>query len=322
MPIRSGLAGNICRCTGYVRHRRRRPPCRQAHAGRHAGHHRRGSGRSELTVEVRTPRLGVSHPKSDNVALLTGTARFTSDIALPGMLHGHIVRSPYAHARVVSFDAGAARALPGVVDVIGPDDVRDLPRFSLAHVKDQAVLAWDRVRFVGDPVAAVFADSLEAARSAAELVDVVYEELPFVLSGEAALAPDAPRLHEGIAGVEGNVCWRQSTRAGDIEAAFREADLVVRERFETSKAHAMPMETHAALASWDPAEGSSRCGHRPSRHTCCATSSRPSWRCHATASVSSSRSWAAPSGTRRGSIRTRPSPRSRRGAPGGRHGSC
>jgi aerobic carbon-monoxide dehydrogenase large subunit len=204
---------------------------------------------------VGVARLGVSHPKSDDHALLTGAARFTSDIAIPGMLHGHIVRSPFAHARIVAFDPRPARAQPGVVDVIGPDDVRGLPRFSLAHVKDQAVLALDKVRFVGEPVAAVFAESIEVARAAAELVEVAYEELPLVLSGEAALASDAPLLHEGVDGVEGNVCWRQATRAGDIEAAFGEADLVVRERFETSKAHAMPMETHAALASWDPAAG-------------------------------------------------------------------
>jgi carbon-monoxide dehydrogenase large subunit len=199
--------------------------------------------------------LGASLPKLDNRALVTGEARFTTDLVLPGMLHGRLVRSPYAHARVGRVDASPALEIPGVVDVIVPSDVAHLPRFSLAQRKDQSVLAVDTVRFVGDPVAAVLATSIEAADEAVDLVVVDYEELPFVLHGEEALQDGAPLVHdEPIDGVEGNVCWRQVTRAGDLETAFAQADLVVSERFTTSKAHAMPMETHAVVASWDAAE--------------------------------------------------------------------
>jgi CO/xanthine dehydrogenase Mo-binding subunit len=200
--------------------------------------------------------LGASLPKLDNRALVTGEARFTGDIVLPGMLHGKLVRSPFAHARVGRVHTGAALGVPGVVDVIVPSDVADLPRFSLAQRKDQSVLAADTARFAGEPVAAVLATSFEAAEEAADLVEVEYQELDCVLNGEDALRDGAPLVHdEGIEGVEGNVCWRQTTRAGDIEAAFACADLVVEERFTTSKAHAMPMETHSVLASWDGAEG-------------------------------------------------------------------
>jgi carbon-monoxide dehydrogenase large subunit len=208
-----------------------------------------------MSAATSSPRLGVSMPKSDNRALVTGSALFTGDMTLPGMLYGRIVRSSSAHARLGRLDVTTARMARGVVTVITPNDVASLPRFSLSHVKDQRVLAIDKVRFAGEPVAAIVATSPEAALEAADLVRVDYEDLPLVLSGEAALEPDAALIHEDIEGVEGNICWRQATHAGDIQAAFEAADLVVGDRFETSKAHAMPMETHAALADWDEASG-------------------------------------------------------------------
>lgn len=201
-------------------------------------------------------RLGVPHPKLDNAALATGRAQYVGDLRMPGLLHGRIVRSPFAHARILGVDASEALALPGVVDVIVPDDVAALGSFSMAHVKDQRVLANGVVRFVGDPVAGVIAETEAIAEAALDLVMVDYEELPAVFDGEAALLDGAPLIHpEPLDGVVGNVVWRQATKAGDIEAAFAGADLVVRERFRTSKAHAMPMETHGALATWEEAEG-------------------------------------------------------------------
>jgi aerobic carbon-monoxide dehydrogenase large subunit len=196
--------------------------------------------------------LGTSLAKRDNLLLATGRARFTGDIVRPGMLHGKMVRSPYAHARILSVDASHARALPGVVDVIVPEDTRGLARFSTAHIRDQEVLCTTTARFVGDPVAAVFAETEELAEAAADLVAVEYEELPLVLDPEAAVAPGAPLLHPEQDGLDGNICYRQVVRAGDVETAFARADLVLEERFRTSKQHAMPMETHAVLAAWDP----------------------------------------------------------------------
>jgi carbon-monoxide dehydrogenase large subunit len=204
---------------------------------------------------VEGPLLGRSIPNVDGVALVTGQARYTGDLRPPLLAHGRIVRSPYAHAHVRSVDASAALALEGVLDVIVPDDVAALPLQSTGPIADMPLLARGKVRYAGEPVAAVIAESEEIAEQALELVQVDYQELPVLLDPEAALAPEAPLLHEGLAGVEGNACWRQATRAGDIEAAFQTADLVLRERFRTSKAHAMPMETHAAVAEWDPLDG-------------------------------------------------------------------
>jgi carbon-monoxide dehydrogenase large subunit len=199
--------------------------------------------------------IGRSVPNVDGVALVTGQARYTVDLSLPGMAHGRIVRSPLAHARIAGVDASAALALPGVLDVIVPADVAGLPLVSTGPVLDMPLLAQGKVRYAGEPVAVVVAESEELAEQALDLVEVTYEELPVLLDPEAALEPGAPLLHEGIDGVDGNVCWRQATRVGDVEAAFAAADLVLTERFRTSKAHAMPMETHAAVAEWDPLDG-------------------------------------------------------------------
>jgi aerobic carbon-monoxide dehydrogenase large subunit len=199
--------------------------------------------------------IGRSVPNVDGVALVTGQARYTVDLSLPGMAHGRIVRSPLAHARIAGVDASAALAMPGVLDVIVPADVAALPLVSTGPVLDMPLLAQGKVRYAGEPVAAVVAESEELAEQALDLVEVAYEELPVLLDPEAALEPGAPLLHEGVDGVDGNVCWRQATRVGDVEAAFAAADLVLSERFRTSKAHAMPMETHAAVAEWDPLGG-------------------------------------------------------------------
>jgi CO/xanthine dehydrogenase Mo-binding subunit len=201
------------------------------------------------------PLLGRSVPNIDGVALVNGQAKFTVDLSPPGMAHGRIVRSPYAHARILDVDASAALALPGVLDVIVPADTAALPHVSTGPILDMPLLAKGKVRYAGEPVAAVIAETEEIAEQALDLVEVTYEELPVLLDPEAALESDAPLVHEGVEGVDGNACWRQATRVGDIDAAFAAADLVLSERFRTSKQHAMPMETHAAVAAWDPVEG-------------------------------------------------------------------
>ncbi|HZD67593.1 MAG TPA: xanthine dehydrogenase family protein molybdopterin-binding subunit [Actinomycetes bacterium] len=201
------------------------------------------------------PLLGRSIPNVDGVALVTGQARYTGDLRPARLAHGRIVRSPYAHALIRSVDPSAALALEGVLDVIVPDDVAGLPLVSTGPIADMPLLARGKVRYAGEPVAAVIASSEEIAERALDLVEIDYRELPVLLDPEAALAPDAPALHEGLEGVGGNACWRQVTKVGDVDGAFRSADVVLRERFRTSKAHAMPMETHAAVAEWDPLDG-------------------------------------------------------------------
>ena len=158
--------------------------------------------------------IGRSLPKTDNPALASGKARFVGDLVLPGMLHGRLVRSPLAHARIRNVDVAAARALPGVVDVIVPSDVAHLPAFSTAQVKDMRALAVDRVRFVGDALAGIVAETPEIAEEAAALVELDLEELPVLLDPEAALQPGAVVIH-----VRGQAGRRQGrAQAGRDEA--------------------------------------------------------------------------------------------------------
>jgi carbon-monoxide dehydrogenase large subunit len=201
--------------------------------------------------------IGEAIPNEDGYALVTGRAQYTVDLKPPGLVHVRIVRSPHAHAMVESVDLSAARAADGVLCAIGPDDVRDLPLVSTGPIRDMPLLAHDKVRYSGEPVAAVVAVTEEAALSAVDLVEVRYAPLPVELDPERAAAATTNFIHDSsdddrLQGLQGNVCWTQRTRQGDIDAAFEKADHVVRQRFATSKQHAMPMEPHAAVASWDP----------------------------------------------------------------------
>ena len=190
---------------------------------------------------------------------VTGAQRYSVDVERPGMLHAAFVRSPHPHARVVSIDASA---VPADVVVLTPDDVADLGRYG-CQVKDQHVLA-DRARHAGDVVAAVAAPTREAAREAAKLVDLAYEELPAVTDPLAAVSRGTVLVHEQSAASAGdavsidvrpipnsNVCHRFRIRHGDAAAGFAQADTVVEEVYRTAGAAHAPMEPHAALAEWE-----------------------------------------------------------------------
>ena len=191
-------------------------------------------------------------------AVLQGTVRYSQDHALPGMLHGRILRSPYPHARVQRVDVSA---VPEDVVVLAPDDVVHLGRYG-CQIADQTVLALERARFVGDPVAAVAAASEEEAERALALVDVDYEELPAALDLDEALAgtvlvherhqiSDNDAAYFGIRPEEGtNVCHLFRIRHGGAERGFEEAEVVVDETFETAAAQHAAMEPHACLAQW------------------------------------------------------------------------
>jgi CO/xanthine dehydrogenase Mo-binding subunit len=191
-------------------------------------------------------------------AIVSGRVRYAQDRELPGMLHARIVRSPHPHARIVSVDASA---VPDGVVVLAPDDVRDLAAYG-CQIADQSVLALDRARFAGDPVAAVAAPTPELAEEAAGLVWVEYEELPAALDLEQALAGEV-LVHErhrisendaayfGIRPQDGtNVCHLFRIRHGDVEDGFAQADVVVEGTFHTPAAQHAPMEPHACLARW------------------------------------------------------------------------
>ena len=191
---------------------------------------------------------------------IDGTQRYPSDLEVPGMLHGRILRSPVPHARLISIDASM---VPEGVVVLLPADVADLSSYG-CQIADETVLVRDRMRFIGDPVAAVAAVTPEAAAEALQCIDFEYEELPAVFDAPAAIADDAPLVHDahvvssnqaayfGMRSVAGtNVCHRFQLVHGDIEAGFAAADLVLEETFTTDSAAHVPMETHAAIAAWE-----------------------------------------------------------------------
>jgi CO/xanthine dehydrogenase Mo-binding subunit len=201
--------------------------------------------------------VGKPLPRIDAPGKVTGTALYAADFALPGMLVGKMLRSTEPHARIVRLDVTRARELPGVRAVISAADVPDV-RFGGA-LKDETVFAAAKVRYVGQPVAAVAATTPEAAEAALRAIEVVYEPLPAVLDLDAALALGAPLVHEEwetytaipILHRDGNVCNRARIVVGDVERGFEEADRIFEHRFKTGMVHQGYTEPRAAVAQWD-----------------------------------------------------------------------
>ncbi len=221
--IRDGLRHNICRCTGYVK---------IIDAVRLAARWLRFPGEITLPDGL---GLGVSAPDYDGAGKVDGSLAFADDLYLDNMVYGKIVWSRYPHAEITAVDTSAAAAMPGVAAVFTAKDVPGHNGVG-SLVADQPVLCKDRVRFVGDIVAVVFAGSPTAAAAAAQAVKVDYRELPGVFSPQAGLKPDAPRLHPN-----GNVSKYVEHEVGDIDAGFRLAAVVAEGHFET------PFVEHAYL---------------------------------------------------------------------------
>lgn len=198
---------------------------------------------------------------------VTGRVPYAININLPGMLHARLLRSTAAHARIVRVDLTRAREVPGVALVLCGDDIRDRKDFTPFFgpvFRDQPILAIDKVRFVGDPVAAVVADDLDAAQQAIDLIEVEYEDLPAVFDAVEALAEGAPLVHEGpprmgatfadlVINTESNsnACNHFKLRKGDVERGFAEADYVFEDTFSSPAVQHVPFETHACIAQVD-----------------------------------------------------------------------
>lgn len=200
--------------------------------------------------------VGTRAARLDAADKVTGRARYASDVRLPGMLIGKIVRSDRPHARIVRIDPSAALALEGVAAVVSGSD--GFGRFGEV-IKDQAIFATDRVRYIGEPIAAVAAESEAVADLAARLVAVEYADLPAVFDPVAALQPGAPLVHDDVAAYAGpdalirwgNVCSQVVLERGDVAAAFARADHVVEGTYAAHSAHQTPMEPRAAVAEVD-----------------------------------------------------------------------
>lgn len=201
--------------------------------------------------------VGASLPRLEAREKVTGTARYLDDHTRPGMLYAAVAQSPYAHARIRGYDTSKAWALPGVKAVMTGADI---PVRRVGGVlKDETMLAVGKVRYVGEPVAAVAARDLETARLAAQLVEVDYEPLPAVVTIDDALAPDAPILHEELAtyvrtmdgNSRGNIVWESRLAEGDVDAAWPRCDAVVEATYETAAQYHAYMETNGALAEVD-----------------------------------------------------------------------
>lgn len=201
-----------------------------------------------------TPHLiGARIPRLEDRRLTTGEARYLDDLEIAGALHARIVRSPVAHARILGIDAGALRAaFPDALVFTGVEceaGIRaDIQQPGAQH-SFQPCLARDVVRYVGDPVAVVLTADPYRSEDAAELLEVEYEPLEVVTGIERALAPDAPPLHPGWTE---NAFIRRVRGGGDIEAAAREADHVIRRTFRTNRHTGVPMEMRGCLATLDP----------------------------------------------------------------------
>jgi CO/xanthine dehydrogenase Mo-binding subunit len=174
-----------------------------------------------------------------------GVLKFFSDIQMPEMLYGKVLRSPYPHAKIRKIDTSKAERLSGVVAVLTHKDVPGLNGYGI-FVQDAPVLCWDKVRYVGDPVALVAATDEETANRALERIEVSYEPLPAVTSVEEALKPDAPKVHK-----DGNIARWAVVKKGDVEKGFKESDVVIENLYTTHFQKHMYIEPEAGLAFVD-----------------------------------------------------------------------
>jgi xanthine dehydrogenase molybdenum-binding subunit len=196
-----------------------------------------------FSIVGRSPEIMGSREK------VTGRAKFTVDMKPPGMLYAKILRSPYAHAKILKIDTSRAERLPGVKAVLTHKEARILYRPSHGSAREFGLD--DRVRYVGDKVAAVSAINEDVAEEALELIDVEYNVLPAVFDVEEASKPDAPVIHPERDDIDGNILDYNNQTYGDLNAGLREADHIIENRYVTSRVCHCSLEPHACLSSWD-----------------------------------------------------------------------
>ncbi|HVO94524.1 MAG TPA: xanthine dehydrogenase family protein molybdopterin-binding subunit [Terriglobales bacterium] len=210
--------------------------------------------------------VGINFRRIDGPEKVAGQALYTGDLRLPGMAIAKVLRSPVPHARIRRIDATKARALPGVLAVLSRDNLNVAAKAFGAYVRDQEILATEKVRYVGDMVAAVAAIDALTAAEAAQLIEVDYDELPAVYTVEEALADNGPLVHEklenrkdpgyGCGGthivhVRSNICFHFRHERGDVESGFRDSDHIFEDTFYFPSAQHYPMEPHICVAQFE-----------------------------------------------------------------------
>jgi CO/xanthine dehydrogenase Mo-binding subunit len=205
--------------------------------------------------------VGTAVPRADGGDKVRGQTVYAADVKIPGLLWAKILRSPHPHARIRRVDISQAEKVPGVRAVITGEDVKG--RLIGKQIRDMPVLCWDTVRFAGDRVAAVAAETVDAAEEALNLIEVDYELLPAVFDPLAAMAPGAPKIHENVGDYDGapknllatdlrNGLTRLAWKKGDVDAGFRDADLVMEHTFQIPARHQGYLEPHAATVAIEP----------------------------------------------------------------------
>ena len=235
--IRHGLSGNICRCTGYGRIFEAVELARDRLAGV-------DSGQEPLSVgqEVRS-FMGAPVLRTDAPSKVTGAIKYAADMRVDGMLYVSVLRSPHPHALIRSLEVGRAESFPGVEAVLTWRDVIGEDGHGV-FVDDQPVFAKERVRFLGEGIAAVVAQTQESARAALHQIHLEYEPLTGAFSPTEALSPGAPLLHEAF---PGNLLRHVKIRKGDVDAAFARAALVIEETYKTQPVEHAYLEPESGL---------------------------------------------------------------------------
>jgi len=210
--------------------------------------------------------VGSNIRRIDGVEKVAGQAVYAGDLRLPGMVYAKVLRSPVAHARIRRIDASNACALPGVLAVVTRDNLNVVANSFGVYVRDQQIIATDKVRYAGDMVAAVAATDAGTAEEAIKLIDVDYDELRAVFTIEDALADGAPLVHETLEGRKdpgygrggfhivhdnSNICFHFRHQRGDVEDGFRNSDFVFEDAFSFPSAQHYPMEPHVCVAHFD-----------------------------------------------------------------------